>query len=259
MKHAILSTILIVFLATLTGCILPDSEKRFMVEPPEPVILQTTAASAAVEVGMAEKLAVKRQAYRVELEALEAYYKNSGNNIKLEWVQRELASLDSAPRYRYIIEAEIAGADLKAKEAVPEADRLFFAAMKDYRKAQRLVIIASNKRLRLALAGFNKLIKEYPTSDKIDDAAYRAGRIHEHFRDYTIAVLYYKRAFQWDPQTIYPARFRAAQLLDIQLKQRTEALGLYREAVENESQHKEFVETAKERIKALAAINESIE
>ena len=259
MKHAILSTMLIVFLTTLTGCILPDNEKRFMVEPPEPVILQTTPASAVAEAGMAEKLATKRLAYRQELEALEAYYKNSGNNIKLEWVQKELASIDSAPRYRYIIEAEVAGQNLKAKEAIPEADRIFDKAMKNYRRAQRWVVIASKKRLRLALAGFNKLIKEYPTSDKIDDAAYRAGRIHEHFKDYTIAVLYYKRAFQWDSETIYPARFRAARLLDIHLQQRTEALRLYKEAIENEAEHKEFVETAKERIKELTATSESIE
>lgn len=259
MKHAILSTMLIVMLSTLTGCILPDNEKRFMVEPPEPVILQTTPASAVVEAGMAEKLATKRQAYRVELESLEAYYKNSGNNVKLEWVQKELASIDSAPRYRYIIAAEVAGQDLKAKEAVPEADRLFDSAMKNYRRSQRWVVIASKKRLRLALAGFNKLIKEYPTSDKIDDAAYRAGRIHEHFKDYTIAVLYYKRAFQWDPETIYPARFRAAKILDTQLQQRTEALELYKEAIENEAEHKEFVEPAKERIEELTATSESIE
>ncbi|NIA17209.1 MAG: hypothetical protein GWO86_02560 [Planctomycetes bacterium] len=259
MKRTILSAILVVFLTTLAGCILPDREERFMIDSPEPVILQTTPASATAEVGMAEALAAKRLAYRRDLETLETYYKNSGNNIKLQWVQKELAAIDSAPRYRYIIEAEVAGPELKAKDSIPEADRLFGKAMKHYNKAKRWIIIASKKNLRLALAEFNQLIKEYPTSDKIDDAAYRAARIHEHFKDYAIAVLYYKRAFQWDSETIYPARLRAARLLDHQLQRRTEALKLYREGIEKESRNEELVKLAKERIAELTAANESIE
>lgn len=259
MKQTILSAVLVVFLAALAGCILPDREERFMIDSPEPVILQTTPASATAEVGMAEALAAKRLAYRRNLETLETYYKNSGNNIKLQWVQKELAAIDSAPHYRYIIEAEIAGPELKAKESIPEADRLFSKAMKHYNKARRWIIIASKKNLRLALAEFNELIRKYPTSDKIDDAAYRAGRIHEYFKDYAIAVLYYKRAFQWDSKTIYPARLRAAQLLDHQLQRRTEALGLYKEGIEKESRHEELVKLAKERIAELTAANESIE
>ena len=259
MKRTILNTVLVVFLSTLAGCILPDREERFMIDSPPPAIFQTTPASAAAEVGMAESLAAKRLAYRQDLEVLETYYKNSGNSIKLQWVQRELAAIDSAPRYRYIIEAEVAGTELKARESIPEADRLFSKAMKHYNKAKRWVVIASKKQLRLALAGFNQLIKEHPASDKIDDAAYRAGRIHEHFGDYPIAVLYYKRAFQWDSETIYPARLRAANLLDYQLQQRTEALGLYKEGIEKESEHTELIELAKERVAELTTIDESVE
>ncbi len=259
MKQTILSTIVVVLLVMLTGCVLPDKEDRFMVEPPEPAILTTTPASASAEVGMAEELAAKRLAYRQELEAMETYYKNTGNNVKLQWVQKELAAIGSAPRYRYIIAAEVAGSNLKAKEVVPEADRLFDEAIGHYKEAKKWVVVASKKQMRLALAKFNQLIKEYPTSDKIDDAAYRAGRIYEHFKDYTIAVLYYKRVFQWDPQTIYPARYRAAYLLDYHLLQRNQALHLYTEAVANESKHKELIELAKERITELTATTESIE
>ena len=83
----------------------------------------------------------------------------------------------------------------------------------------------------------NDLIKQYPTSDKIDDAAYMAGEIHEWFKDYSIAALYYKRAFQWDPQTPYPARYRAANLLDHQLFERDQALQLYRESLQKEKEY----------------------
>ena len=259
MKHTILSIIIVVLLVALTGCVLPDKEDRFMIDPPEPAILTTTPGSASAEVGMAENLASKRLAYRYELEAMETYYKNAGNNVKLQWVQKELAAIDSAPRYRYIIAAEVAGPNLKAREVIPEADRLFDEAIGHYKEAKKWVLIASKKQMRLALAKFNELIKKYPTSDKIDDAAYRAGRIYEHFKDYTIAVLYYKRAFQWDSENAYPARYRAAYLLDYHLLQRNQALHLYNEAVANESEHKEMIVLAKERIAELTATTESIE
>jgi tetratricopeptide (TPR) repeat protein len=95
-------------------------------------------------------------------------------------------------------------------------------------------LYVSKKKLQRALNKCNELIKEYPTSDKIDDAAYLAGEIHEFFKDYSIAVLYYKRAFQWDSQTPYPARYRAANLLDYQLFERDKALELYRESLQKE-------------------------
>ena len=156
MKQTILSVTVIVLLTALTGCILPDKEERFMVDPPEPAILKSTPASASAEVGMAEELAARRLSYLHELEALETYYKNTGDNIKLQWVQKELAAITAAPRYRYIIDAEVAGPDLKAREVIPEADRLFDEAIGHYKKAKKWMLIASKKQMRLALAEFNK-------------------------------------------------------------------------------------------------------
>ena len=55
--------------------------------------------------------------------------------------------------------------------------------------------------LRAALRKYGELISQYPTSDKIDDAAYKMARIHEGFGDYTIALAFYQRAYQWDAAT----------------------------------------------------------
>jgi tetratricopeptide (TPR) repeat protein len=106
----------------------------------------------------------------------------------------------------------------------------------------------------LALEKYNRLIRQYPSSDKIDDAACKAGEIYEYFQDYSIALLYYKRSYQWDPDTTQPARFRSARILDKRLHRNAEALELYREAINTEGRYGQlrmWKEYAEKRIKAL--------
>jgi len=112
--------------------------------------------------------------------------------------------------------------------------------------------------LRLALRRYNQLIRKHPSSDRIDDAAYRAGRICEHFKDYTIAILYYQRAYQWDPKTAYPARYRRACILDEHMHRRAEALKLYQESLKKEKLSKKRKEFIEERIIELTKSDESL-
>lgn len=106
----------------------------------------------------------------------------------------------------------------------------------------------------MALTKYNSLIRQYPNSDKIDDAAYRAAGIYDYFKDYEIALLYYQRAYQWDPDTPYPARFYAASLLDKKLHRRDEALQVYQEAVLREGdRYDEWKMYGERRIKELSS------
>jgi len=114
-----------------------------------------------------------------------------------------------------------------------------------------MLIVTDEDKLRGALNKFNQLIERFPSSNKIDDAAYRAGRIYEHFRDWDIAAVYYQRCFQWNDVTAYPARFRAAFILDQRLLQRTEALTLYQLAVDREARYTKNTEFAQKRILEL--------
>jgi len=253
MKRLALLSFFVVSALIFTGC--GDAQKRFMVETPGPAVFETLSPSAATEVAMAEEIAQKRLAYRRQLEELKAYYTQAGNVMKLEWVEKELASLASAPRYRYIIQAEVAGGELLASDSIPEADKIYDNAVALYKKATRIPIITSKENLRLALAKFNSLIKDFPTSDKIDDSAYVAGRIHERFSDYAIAILYYKRAFTWDAETPYAARYRAARILDTKLSEYSEALKLYQSCLETETDYinEDDVEAVKLRIEEITA------
>ncbi|MBN1788466.1 MAG: hypothetical protein JW806_08770 [Sedimentisphaerales bacterium] len=256
MKKAALLIVSISLALALTGC--GDSQKRFMTEKPASNdVFEEMTPSAATEVALAEEIAQKRLEYRKVLEKIQAFYEQAGNQLKLEWVQKELASLDAAPRYRYIIQAEVAGSKLTATDSVPKADALYEDALKIYNKATVVPLFGSKKKLQLALNKFNQIIKEYPASDKIDDAAYRAGQIHEIFGDYSIAVLYYKRAFQWDEETSHPARYRAARILDYKLFERAQALELYKESLKKEN-CPEYREAIQYRISELMLKNDSV-
>jgi hypothetical protein len=64
--------------------------------------------------------------------------------------------------------------------------------------------------------------------------------------------LCYQRAYQWNPQTPHPARFRAAFILDKRLSRRAEALELYQQALEKEGQQNfEMKSFAERRIREL--------
>jgi len=235
MAKIVYTTVLIVLLNVLIGCGDVDSGRAQLVtsgtsQPPAAIV----KAAAGSETEIIERVAANREAYRQGLVSLIDYYGRTGNNLKLEWARKEIAALETMPRYNYVIEATIAGPELKAGATIAEADELYAKASELQRDAERLVVIKDDDLLRLALDKYNQLIRKYPTSDKIDDAAFKAAGIYEYFRDYTIALLYYQRAFQWDAATPYPARFKAAYILDSQMHRRAEALELYLQALQTE-------------------------
>ncbi len=255
MARTILTVVLIVSLQVLVGCYGPDSgqgkvvpqgEKKLLA--PAPVIQPQTPA----ETDIIEQVATNREAYRRTLKALVDHYTNTGNDMKLAWAQKELKTLDKTRQYHYIIEASVAGPNLKPTASIEMANYLYDDAVRREKLAKRFIIIIDDDQLRVALGKYNEVIKRYPTSDKIDDAVFRAAGIHEHFKDYTIALLYYQRTYQWDPQTPYLAEFKAAYILDQHLSRRGEALELYQKAIKKgglTEDEKKFVE---ERIAILS-------
>jgi len=255
MAKAILTVLLIVLLNVLVGCYEADSGRSQLL----PARLKSVPVVNAGEADIIEQMANNRSAYHQYLESLVAHYKKTGNNMKLVWAESELKRLDKMPQYNYIIEASVAGPDLKAKNSITIADYMYDEAYRLEKRAKMLILIVDEDLLRVALDKYNQLIRKHPSSDKIDDAAYRAGGIFEHFKDYTIAVLYYQRAYQWDPDTIHPARFKAAYVLDEYLLRRAEALELYQQAIEKENLSKDCKEFVEKRIAELTKSGESLE
>lgn len=206
----------------------------------------------ATEVDYVETLAGSRDAYRRALIALVEFYGSVGNATKLQWAQTELKTFDQMVRYEYLQPAEWVPISLGATDSIEEADLLFRQAKSLYKESGGLIIVTNKGKLREALGLFNRLIVEYPSSDKIDDAAYKAGRIYEYLKNYELAAIYYQRTFQWNEATSYPARYRAAWVMDQKLRMRTEALALYKLAVAKESRYTDNTEFARIRIKELS-------
>ncbi|MHC4457480.1 MAG: tetratricopeptide repeat protein [Planctomycetota bacterium] len=259
MTRIILTASLIVLLSVLIGCSGADSGRAQLLPEQAKVAVEAAKVAEAGETDIVEEVSVNRQGYRESLKLLIEYYNKTGNNMKLQWATRELDALNRMPQYNYIIEAGIAGPNLRARTSIPEADVLYDEAVGLEKEARKFIVITNDNLLRLALDKYNQLIRKHPSSDKIDDAAYKAAEIYKHFNDYTIAVLYYQRTYQWDPETIYPARYRAAYILDQKLHRRAEAVQLYRQFVKvakKKNKFKRQIEFAEERIEELTRIDE---
>ena len=135
-----------------------------------------------------------------------------------------------------------------------DANSLYAEAVRLEEQAGPLKVVKDEALLRKALDKYNQFISKYPKSDKIDDAAFRMAGIYEYLKDYTNAVQYYQRTYQWNPQTPTVARFKAAYLLDNQLGRRAEALQIYQEAlskITRSDEHRQWVAYAEQRVKEL--------
>ena len=246
----------------LVGCDNTKSRDAHLLEPQGITVAPQDGvylAPGANEVDYVENLAASRDAYRQALIALLDHYQTIGNATKLQWAQTELKTFDQMVRYQYLQPAEWVPENLAATDSIEEADTLYGEAKELYNESGGMIIVANKSKLQQALGLFNQLIQQYPSSDKIDDAAYKAGRIYEYLKNYELAAVYYQRAFQWNEATTYPTRFRAAKVMDQKLKMRKEALALYQLAIVKEARYSDNVEYAKERVAALSKPRPEIE
>jgi tetratricopeptide (TPR) repeat protein len=252
MAKTILTIVTAVLLGVLVGCRGPDTGASQILPRPTQTAEIAAEAPTESETDIVEQMMTARSAYEDALKSLAQHYANTGNHLKLAWAQDELKELGKIHRYNYIIEAAVAGPNLRARQTIQLADYMYEDARRLERRARRLVVINNENLLRTSLNKYNDLIKMHPTSDKIDDAAYRAAGIHEDFKDYTLALLYYQRAYQWDSNTPHPAKYKRAFILDQHMHRRAEALDLYRQAVKEGRLAKSYMEFAQERIRVLS-------
>ena len=206
------------------------------------------------EVELVERMADYRGKYQQNLALLKIFYERQGNNLKAGWVQQELESLKTIPQRAYLVVAELASAELKATQAIVEADVLYDQAMALFKQGRgKLAFLTNKKKLYLARDKFNQLITAYPQSDKIDDAAFQIGQIdHLYLKDYHSALLHYRRVWQWDPQTPWPCRFAVAKIYDEKLHDLTRAIEYYEKAIKFELDHPKNAVYAKGRIAKIS-------
>jgi len=224
---------------------------------PPPVDTDSTVNAAApqlanfpdlVETMLAkrEKLAAVRDDYIAQLIELERAYLNAGDATKANWARRQRERIETVnlDPYPYLTAAPPEHRDMVAPEqSIPEADTLYnegVAILESFNQVPFAGFLESNQqKARQALEIFKRILREYPLSDKVDDAAFFCGDIYkEYLREddpnNELAVRYYQWAFALDPETPHPARFNAAVVYDFRRHERARALELYHQVLETE-------------------------
>ncbi|MCA9254684.1 MAG: hypothetical protein KDA33_03560, partial [Phycisphaerales bacterium] len=156
-----------------------------------------------------EDMMAARQAYIESLIELERVYLESGNTEKANWARRQREQTEKIEVYPYLSEdpPEKSSAVMPI-ESIPEADTLYDEAYALYDTFVGVPFIGftklNTKDARTAVDKFRTLLREYPTSDKVDDAAYYCGVIYKEFLreddpDNQLALRYFKWAIELDP------------------------------------------------------------
>jgi len=223
------------------------------IDEPEGIHLPDITIVDAGEVDLVEQVLTHRALYHQSLQNLRDFYRDHGYEAKRQRADRELAGLNRITPYRYIVSAEIPSDRLDPTSSIADADALYERGLELLKEGgHSLPIVFREQKMREALAAFRELIETYPTSDKIDDAAFYSGEIHkEYLQDDRLAVIWYERAYEWDPQTPHPARFQAAVVYDLRMHDRQRALQLYQDVLRFETAEKSNVRFAVRRIEQL--------
>ncbi len=205
----------------------------------------------AREVDLVEDMAAHRAKYHEGLAKLREYYEVHGHAEKAKWAAYEIDGLRSVKAFRFLMDAEIPSDQLRADTSIPEADALLAKGQDLMKRGGHGVPGLYRQDLMVQAAGvFRELIETYPSSDKIDDAAFYCGEIHKEYLpdQETLAVKWYERAWAWNPDTEHPARFQAAVVYDYRLHDRDRALELYQAVIAKESAFDSNVRFAVRRI-----------
>jgi hypothetical protein len=196
--------------------------------PPPPGIPPGSPAGAKNDLEMVQKLLTTRRDYQTTLEQLRQLYLQSGDIERAKWAEEELRQWHRIPKQPFRLELDLPPPTLTNLVNVPEANQLYIRAM-GYKDKGWGVEFTDNQRRAEIL--FQELLTKYPQSNKIADSAYQLGDIYERppYKMYRRAAGYFERCYQWNPNTTFDARLRAARLYDLKQLDRGRAIELYRE------------------------------
>lgn len=210
--------------------------------PPAPP--RTPAAPQAGDIQLVERLLASRRDYQTALEQLRAYYQSAADMERMAWAEEELKQFHRISKQAFRLELDVPPPTLQAAQNIPEANELYRRAMTYKDKGWGNDYVDNQHRAEILL---QQLLSQYPQSDKIDDAAYQLGDIYESkvFKQYRRAAQYYERCYEWNQNTQFDARLRAAKIYDRVLNERSKAAEIYKTITTHETDPKMLQEAAK--------------
>jgi hypothetical protein len=209
------------------------------------------AGSKVSEAQLVERLLAARKEYQLTLEELRKHYIRTGDLTHARWAEDELMEYHRMTHQAFLLVYDVPPPTLKGGQNVPEANKLYRQAMSFKDKGWGTAYIDNQRRAEIL---FQKILTEYPQSDKISNTAFQLGELYESkaFRQLPRAAAYYERCFEWNPKTHFDARIRAARLYDRQLNQRDKAASIYKEIVSHETTET-HIEEARRRLQELSS------
>jgi len=219
-------------------------------DPAAPVGGPRPAASAN-DIELVERVLAGRREYQRSLEQLRAHYLAIGDVERARWAEDELRQFHRINKHAYRLELDVPPPTLQAAQNIPEANELYRRALTYKDKGWGNDYLDNQRRAEIVL---QQLLTSYPQSDKIAAAAYQLGDLYEGkvYKQYRRAAQYFERCFQWNPNTQFDARLRAARIYDRQLMERGRAVELYREVSSHETDPKQLQEARKRLVEMSA-------
>lgn len=196
------------------------------------------------DIEMVERLLVARRDYQKTLILLRAHYLKVGDMERAHWAEEELLQFHRMNHQAYRLDLDVPPPSLRPSVNIPEANKLYTQALSYKDHGWGNDYIDNQRRAEILL---QQLLTQYPQSTKISDVAYQLGDLYESkaFRQYGRAGLYFERCVQWNPNTHFDARIRAARIYDRHTHERAKAIDLYREVKTHETDTKRIAEADK--------------
>lgn len=211
---------------------------------------------------MVEDMMATRQEFIAQVKSLQSAYLAAGDSVKANWCRRLSWQLDEVLNYPFLSAAPAEHrVDVSPVESISEADRLYDEALGIYKQVALVPLAgaleANKEKARNALVMFKRILKEYPRSDKVDDAAFYCGEIYKEYLreedpDDELSVRYYQWAAALDADTPHPARFQCAVVYDFRRHDRAKAIEMYHQVMElNEANNQSNARFSATRVEQL--------
>lgn len=265
-SRAAVCVLAVVSFLTLAGCKTNHAPKQPAPVPDGPVtslenpegLKLKDMPSKANEPDLVERVVYYRSMYARSLRALRDHYKTQGNETKRIWAENELRQVWQIKPYSYIMDVEVPAVATKPAASLDGADQLYNEAVTLLQQASEKDNKQNKDALTQSLVKFRQVVTLYPNSDKTDKACYYIGMIHYHYfpDDAQIALAWYKKAFTINPKIMMPARYESARIYDDRLKDRDQALEMYRQVLKHETFNKANYDYATRRIVSLTTRGE---